>query len=132
MIAAGTSNEAKTVLIRVFFPHQSAKEVADHVGQQCRELYAITGFSPRPSNLRFREGLVNGILASTEMLRIKTALHSTIVKGCDYILHEVVPLVKPAGNKNDVALTLEEDIAPYDVLTEASVFRMVQNSCGRG
>lgn len=130
--AAGTRSPAKTQITIMFFPHQPSFEIAEHVNNQCRELYKISKFNPRPSNARFRDGLVNGILASSEMLRIKTALHSTLVYGSDHIVHEVIPLINPVGQKSPVALRLEEDISPPHVLTEESVYRMLENACGRG
>lgn len=132
MIAAGTKTPAKTVLIKVFFANQSADEIAELVYANCRDFYAMAGYNQRPSNASFREGLVNAILASTELLRIKTALRSTLVSGSDHIVHEVIPLINPAGEKSPVAVMLEEDISkPYD-LSEDAVYRMLENACGRG
>ena len=132
MIAAGTKTQAKTVLIKVFFANQSAEEIAELVYANCREFYAMAGYNPRPSNASFREGLVNAILSSTELLRIKTALRSTLVSWSDHIVHEVVPLINPAGQKSPVAVRLEEDISkPYD-LSEDAIYRMLENACGRG
>ena len=132
MIAAGTKTPAKTVLIKVFFANQSAEEIKEHVNNNCREFYAMAGYNPRPSNASFREGLVNAILSSTELLRIKTALQSTLVSGSDHIVHEVVPLINPPDEKSPVAVRLEEDISkPYD-LSEDAIYRMLENSCGRG
>lgn len=132
MIAAGVKSPAKTVLIRVFFANQSVEEIAGHVHCQCREIYAMAGYNPRPSNKAFREGLVNAILASTELLRVKTALQSTLVSEAGHIVHEVIPLINPAGQKSHVAVRLEEDISkPYDLSNE-SVYRILENACGRG
>jgi hypothetical protein len=132
MIAAGVKSPAKTVLIKVFFANQSADEIAELVYANCREFYAMSGYNPRPSNKAFREGLVNAILSSTELLRIKTALRSTLVSWSDHIVHEVVPLINPAGQKSPVAVRLEEDISkPYD-LSEDAIYRMLENACGRG
>lgn len=132
MIAAGTKTPAKTVLIKVFFANQSAEEIKEHVNNNCREFYAMAGYNPRPSNKAFREGLVNAILSSTELLRIKTALRSTLVSGSDHIVHEVVPLINPPDEKSPVAVRLEEDISrPLD-FSEKAMYRMLENCCGRG
>lgn len=132
MIASGVKTPSKTVLIKVFFANQSAEEIKEHVNNNCREFYAMAGYNPRPSNASFREGLVNAIMESTELLWIKTALRSTLVSGSDHIVHEIVPLINPPGEKSPVAVLLEEDISkPYD-LSEDAIYRMLENACGRG
>lgn len=130
MIAIGARLLGKTTLTIVLFPFQSEDEIKKHIHTQCRELYAITGYSPRPSNAAFREGLVNAVFASTGLLQIKTALRSTIE--ADHIVHEVIPLINPTGEENPVAVKLEEDISKPHGLSNESVYRVLENACGRG
>jgi len=132
MIASGVKTPSKTVLIKVFFANQSAEEIKELVYANCREFYAMAGYNPRPSNKAFREGLVNAILSSTELLQIKTALRSTLISGSNHIVHEVVPLINQPGEKSPVAVRLEEDISrPLD-FSEKAMYRMLENCCGRG